>query len=111
MKPRIIIHGEVNFIEQTKDLKNLKKLDIQNDYYVVGESEIHGNDHRVAVKENVQLFTNDSNELFLINKVGTNVYCPNEGRHDSETIPTGIWKIVRGREYDYFEESHRLIAD
>ena len=45
MKPRIIIHGEVNFIEQTKDLKNLKKLDIQNDYYVVGESEIHGLQH------------------------------------------------------------------
>lgn len=109
---RIITHGEVNFIECDSLSKDLNKLEVTEDFFIVGESETHGNDHRINVSEGIDLYTSQLNELFLSTvKKETTVFCPNRGKHDPVTIPKGVWKIVKGREYDYFTDSHRFIAD
>jgi hypothetical protein len=106
-------HGEVNFFE-TKELpKNLKKIEVKDNFYIVGESETHGNDHRVAVldKQQIDFFEDENGTLYMRNLVETNVFCPNENRHDTITLQPGIWEIDKSMEYDYLEQELRQVRD
>jgi len=106
---KVLLHGEVNFFEIKELPKGLKKVDIKQDYFIVGESETHGNDHRVAVKDKLQVeFYEDSEgRLFMKNLSPTQVYCPKVGRHDTKTIPDSVWEIDKAKEYDHI--SKRLV--
>jgi hypothetical protein len=109
MKPQIILHGEVAFYEIDKIPDDADGIVVNDNYYVVGESETHGNDHRVDVFD-TKLFTKD--DILFLESIGTTkVYCPNKSRHDTITLPKGNWKIGHAQEYDYFTESLNRVRD
>ena len=106
-------HGECNFFELSELPKNLKKVEIKENFFVVGESETHGNDHRVAVldKENVQFFRDELERLYLKADVTTEIYCPKEARHDKVIINPGIYEINKAMEVDPLTQRLRQVAD
>ena len=112
MKKAQIIHGEVNFFQTAELPKGAKKVDVKENFFVVGESETHGNDHRVAVldKEQVKFFERDG-VLYMVNTEATKVYCPKSDRHDTVEIPAGTWEIDKAKEYDYISEMTRNVRD
>lgn len=106
---KMILHGEVAFYEVT-DIPNLAvKLNIKEGHYVVGESETHGNDHRIVLDERTDVFTLED-QIFL-KSIGTEIYCPNETRHDTIELPEGTWKVGHASEYDYFTEELNRVRD
>ena len=112
MKKKNLIHGEVNFFQVDSIPTGAKKMEIKENFVVVGESETHGNDHRVAVldKEAVKFYERDG-VLYMINAEATEVYCPKTDRHDTVEIPAGTWKIDKAKEYDYISEMTRNVRD
>jgi len=105
-------HGEVNFFQTCKIPPEAKQLEIKDNFVIVGESETHGNDHRVAVldKEKIKFYEKDG-VLYMQNLCETEVYCPNEGRHDTITLPPSVWEIDKSQEYDYLEQELRSVRD
>lgn len=103
------LHGEVIFVE-TKVPETAKKINIKNDYYIVGESEVHGNDHRVEVKEGVFLYE-CAGKLYLKNEVECEVYCPNVDRHDTKTLPPSEWEIKKANDFDFLADKERVVRD
>lgn len=108
---RTIFHGEVAFFEVKNIPKNAKSLEIKEDYYIVGESESHGNDHRISTVEDcVELYLTDEDKLF-ISTIGTEIYCPNRTRHATIELPAGKWEVGHAQEYDYFAQVKRQVRD
>ena len=103
------IHGEVLFVEGEIP-SDAKKVIVKDNFYVVGESETHGNSHRVAVKEGVELFKKDG-VLYIKNEVETEIFCPNKERHDTAELPIGEWPVGRAREFDYLNDAERVVID
>lgn len=108
---RKFIHGEVLGFEISELPSDCKKIDVKEDFYVVGESETHGNDHRVAVKEKEVEFFEKDGTLYMRNLTGSKIYCPNKNRHDSAIIPPSIWEIRKSQEWDYVEQQARDVVD
>jgi hypothetical protein len=106
-------HGEVNFFSISKLPKDLRRVEIKDNYYIVGESETHGNDHRVAVldKDNIEFFRDKFEKLYLKADVETRVYCPKEDRHDTIIIMPGIYEINKSLEIDPLTKKLREVAD
>ena len=107
---RKLNHGEVILKEVKEIPKDSKKLKVTQDYFVIGESETIGNDHRVKVLEDTMLFEKDG-VLYIKNESPSQVFCPNDGRHDNETLPPSSWKIDISQEYDYLLQEQRNVAD
>ena len=106
---RMIKHGEVLFFE-VEEVKG-RKIEVKKDYYVVGESETHGNDHRIKYAEDlVELYMTEEDKLF-IKTLGTKIYCPNKTRHDTINLPAGKWQVGHAQEYDYFTERKNRVRD
>ena len=110
---KMFSHGEVNFFEIEKLPEQLEKIEIKDDFYIVGESETHGNDHRVAVldKENIQFFRDSLEKLYLKTDTETKVFCPKKDRHDSIVIPPGTYEINTSLEADPLTQKLRKVAD
>ena len=87
-----------------------KKITIDKKYYVVGESETHGNDHRVEVSQKVTFFMLGTG-LFMKNEEPTKVYCPKSERHHPIKIPAGFWEVDKAQEFDYVEMVQREVID
>jgi len=104
-------HGECNFFQIEKMPINLTKIDIKENYFVVGESETHGNDHRVAVMDKVEFYRDQFERLYLKADVPTRVYCLKEGRHDEVIINPGIYEINKALEIDPLTKKLRQVAD
>ena len=104
-------HGEVNFFQVEKLPTNLQKIEIKENFFIVGESETHGNDHRVAVMDKVEFFRDQFERLYLKNDVETTIYCPNGDRHDTMKLPAGIWEIDKSLETDPLTQKLRYVAD
>jgi hypothetical protein len=113
-QPKVIYHGEVIVKQLSKlpDIK-LKSIKVKDDFYVVGESETHGNDHRVAVldKPKVEFFEDANGTLYMRNTVATEIYCPNAGKHTEITIEPGEWQFGHAQEYDYEKQMAIRVAD
>ena len=113
-KRKAAFHGEVVFkeITDTSILKGAKKVTVKDNFYIVGESETHGNDHRVAVKDKskVEFYTRDG-VLYMRNTETVDVYCPNEGRHSTMQLPSGTWVIDKQQELDYLSQEMRNVVD
>lgn len=105
-----ITHGEVLFFETDKIPTDAKKIKCDKDFFVVGESETHGNDHRISICEDVELFERDG-IFYIKNNVPVKVYCPKEGRHDEVILEPSIWEVDKAKEYDYFEQELRNVRD
>ena len=112
-KATMFSHGECNFFKLTKLPENIKKIEVKENYLVVGESETHGNDHRIAVldKENIEFFRDSFEKLYLKANIETKVYCPKEERHSSITIQPGIYEINKSMEVDPLTQRLRQVAD
>ena len=107
-----LIHGEVNFFETSKIPADAKEIDIKENFVVVGDSETHGNDHRVAVLDKAKIrFFQKGETLYMVNEEATKVYCPKTDRHDTVEIPAGTWEIDKAKEYDYLKQESRNVRD
>jgi len=108
-KKKIIFHGEVAFFQVDNIPKTAKKISVDKDYFIVGESETHGNDHRVSTID-TEIFT-DEDVMFLKSIGKTQVYCPNQTRHDTLTLPACDWMVGHASEWDYFTERQNRVRD
>ena len=108
---KVIFHGEV-IAKQIEQLpKECTKVNTIANYYVVGESETHGNDHRVAVKEREVEFYERNGVLYMKNLSETEIFCPNDDKHTAIKMPAGFWEFGHAQEYDYIEQESRRVAD
>jgi hypothetical protein len=103
-------HGEMVGAQIAEIPKGAKKIKVKEDFFVIGSSETHGNDHRVAVKDRaqVEIYERDG-VLYMKNLTETQVYCPNASRHAVETVPAGTWRIGKAQIYD-FTTKHQVDA-
>lgn len=99
-KKRMYFHGECVIAEITKLPENLKARN-EKDSIMIAESETVGNEHRIKIKEGVEFFEDDNGVLYMKNTVSTDVYCLHAERHDTITLPEGLWQIDKAQEYDY----------
>lgn len=104
-----VLHGEA-VIRSCELPKDAKKLEIKKNYFVIADSETTGNDHRVSVCDDVEIYEKDGT-LYIKNDVETDVYCPNKQRHGTATLPKGTWEIGIAKEFDYLADNERNVAD
>jgi len=111
MSLRKIIHGEVVVLEVKKIPTGAKKINITEKYFVVGESETVGNDHRISVSNGTNLYSCDG-KLYVENLSDEKIYCSASKRHSESVIPGGcIWDFGIAQEYDYVKMEKRNVAD
>lgn len=103
-------HGEVVIRKINQIPINVKTVKQTNDGYILADSETTGNHHVLEAKKGIELFEKDG-ILYLKNEVSAKVFCVNEGRHDTEILEPAIWEIDRAKEYDYFTQEKRNVAD
>lgn len=100
IKKRMYFHGECVIAELSELPKNLKARN-DKDSIMIAESETIGNEHRIKIKEGVEFFEDENGVLYMKNTVPTDVYCLHTERHDTITLPEGLWQIDKAVEYDY----------
>jgi len=110
---RLIKHGEVLFFECKGLPKGLTQIEVQQEYIIVGESETHGNDHRVAVadKLKVKAYKDADGSLYMTNLDKTKVFCPKREKHGESELPESVWEIVKANEFDYVTNQVREVRD
>ena len=110
---RAVFHGEVALFEVKEIPKGLKRIEVKDDFFVIGESETHGNDHRVAVKDKLQVrfYEDEHGTLYMENLCKTDVYCPNKTRHATTTIPETRWRIGHAQQVDHLTEQKERVRD
>lgn len=106
-------HGECNFFKIDSLPVSAQRLEVKENYFIVGESETHGNDHRVAVldKESIQFYRDSFERLYLKADTVTEVYCPHTERHSPITIQPGIYEVYKSNEVDPLTQKLRQVAD
>jgi hypothetical protein len=111
-RKKLIFHGEV-FFKQVDNIPEGKEKKVEENYLVVGESETHGNDHRVAVldKSDVKFVEDKDGKLYMINTKDTSVFCPKRDKHSDTVIKKNKWKIGHAREVDHLTEKIREVRD
>jgi hypothetical protein len=104
-------HGELNFFESNGNVpKGAKVVRAAQGKYIIAESETTGNHHCLKADDGVKLFEKDG-IMYLKNDVPAEVFCVLKERHDEITLDPGIWEIEPAKEYDYYKEAHRNVAD
>lgn len=96
-------HGECVIAEITELPENLKRR-VDKDSIMIAESETIGNEHRIKIKEGVEFFEDAHGILYMKNTVPTEVYCLHTERHDTITLPEGLWQIDKAVEYEYLSD-------
>lgn len=104
-------HGEVIPRTVTCIPQDAKKVEIKDQYIIIGLSETTGNHHRVKMADGIEFYEKDGT-LYMRNTVPAEVSCVIQERHDTEIIPPGIWDINhKRREYDFLTQEERYSAD
>ena len=106
----IYFHGECIIKTGIAIPKGANKVSAKNGRYIVANSETTGNHHCVKEHEGVELFENNG-VLYLKNSVVAELFCVDTNRHDTESIPPGVWEINRANEYDYLADMTRKVSD
>lgn len=109
-KKRMYFHGECVIAEVSGLPKNLKARN-DKDSIMIAESETIGNEHRIKIKEGVEFFEDENGVLYMKNTVPTDVYCLHAERHDTITLPEGLWQIDKAVEYDYLSAKVVKVVD
>ena len=109
-KKRVYFHGECVIAEISQLPANLKNRN-DKDSIMIAESETIGNEHRIKIKEGVEFFEDSQGILYMKNTVPTEVYCLHAERHDTITLPEGLWQIDKAQEYDYLTAKIVYVAD
>lgn len=110
-KTLIGYHGECIPTQISELPQGLTKVQPKNDYVVVAESEVTGNDHRVCTKDREVEFYEKDGVLYMKNLQPVEIGCVIEERHDTCVLPTGNWKFSKALEYDPLEEVIREARD
>lgn len=106
-----ISHGEVNIFECNSIPKGAKKIKTKDlNHYVLAPSETTGNDHRLELLEDTEIYELDG-KIYVKNPTESRVYCPHEERHSSVPLPSSVWEINIAKEYDYLNQEIRNVAD
>lgn len=103
-------HGECVIAEITELPEKLKRRD-DKDSIMIAESETIGNEHRIKIKEGIEFFEDANGVLYMKNTVPTEVYCLHTERHDTTTLPEGLWQIDKAVEYDYLSDKVIKVLD
>lgn len=103
-----VLHGEVILVEKSIP-KGAKKVDCK-DFFIIGESETTGNDHRIAIKDGVELYEHEGT-LFVKNTVGADIFCPNKERHTTRVLPPSEWEIKKANDFDFLADEERVVVD
>lgn len=75
---------------------------------VLAEGEVTGHAHRIAKKSNAKLFLTPMVALFI--RVAEPCEIEHE-EHESIILPMGDWSVNVQREYDWFSNEIRNVAD
>ena len=108
----VIKHGEV-LLKQVESLPTKATAKFVGDgFVVVGESETHGNDHRIAVlDQTTHKFYEKDGVLYFVASAPSEIYCPNSEKHEAITIEPGTWVVEKAREMDWLSQEIRQVAD
>lgn len=110
-KKKHFSHGEVNLFEVEQIPGTAKKIEIKSDFLKLADSETLGNDHRLALNEDIEIYEDVDGTVYIKNILPTKVFCPHEERHATVDIPPSIWKKKISQEYDYITQEQRNVAD
>lgn len=105
---KVIVHGEC-LVVPSELPAGCKKVKCGN-YQIVANSEVTGNHHVVDVYEGVEFYEKDGT-LYMKNDVPTDIRCLVKERHDNVTIQPGTYKIDFQKEFDYLDNSERIVRD
>lgn len=108
MKTKAALHGEC-IIFQSSIPEDAKEINVKS-YLIIGNSETTGNHHVVDSSEGVTFYELDG-VRYMRNTGKASVRCLHEDRHDEIEIPVGTWEFGTQKEYDYFEQGLRNVAD
>ena len=107
MKNKNLRHGDISFIKTEMDISNLKK--IGSNKFTVAEGESTGHHHIItATKGTVDVYEGKKGEM-IISVNGKAVLTHPE--HKTLEFTTGIWKVDREQEFDYFMKAKRQVLD
>lgn len=104
---KVFRNGDLVFLP-TDTIKG-KKLGDKS--YVLSVGEKHNHEHKISVKtkeDSVKVYEGDNGEM-VIEVNGTAVLTHPE--HKTLEFPTGIYKMHKEQEYDYFAMSVRKVVD
>jgi hypothetical protein len=110
MKKRLIFHGEVCIFEVDSIPHDAKKVENKSNHYVLADSETTGNDHRVAVLEDTEIYERDG-VIYVSAPTQTEVFCPNEERHGRKVLEKGFWKVKKAMTVDHITRSREAVRD
>ena len=79
----------------------------KNGRYILAEGEVTGHAHAISDIAGIKFIEKDG-MFYLQNKNSVKV---KHEEHKHVTIPPGIWKVRKVREYDHFAEEARAVAD
>ena len=100
-------HGDIIFIQKEIDIAKLKKIGSKK--FVVAEGESTGHHHVItATKGTVDVYEGQNGE-FVIAVNGKAVLTHPE--HKTLEFETGVYKVEREQEYDYFSLATRKVLD
>jgi hypothetical protein len=103
-------HGEVNIFEASGIPKGARKLTVREKHYVVAHSETTGNDHRIDVTEDMEIYELNG-VIYVKSDSPVRVYCPNPARHGVEEIPARTWEFDVAGQADHLTEELRNVTD
>lgn len=100
-------HGDIIFIQKEIDITSLKKIGSKN--FVVAEGESTGHHHVItATKGTVDVYEGKNGELVIA--VNGNAVLTHP-EHKTLEFETGVYKVEREQEYDYFNLATRKVLD
>lgn len=115
MKKRHMSHGEFNLFEVDGIPDGAKRVyptkgQISKGGFIVAPSETTGNHHCIEMDETVEFYEKDG-VLYMKNTEPTSLFCVDEARHDTITVPPSIWKGKPSKEVDHLLKMKRNVAD
>lgn len=103
-------HGDLIFKTLTELPKNLKKLSLENNAFVLALGEVTGHKHvMTAEKESdMNIFQDAQGRYILEVKAPTKL---SHEEHQTLTFLPGIYVMDNEREHDYFQQEERQVID
>lgn len=105
-----ILHGECILTKVNKLPKGVIRKKLKDNYQIIANSETSGNHHVVDIEEGVEFYEKDG-KLYLKVENEATVRCLIKERHDEVKIDKGIYEIDYQKEFDYLDNTERLVRD
>lgn len=103
--------GDVLIVPIKELPKGLKKLEPENGKLVLMHGEATGHTHAIAPRKDIKLCVIAANDNKYLVIVGDDNAVLFHQEHDPIEIPPGNYEIRRQREYNYWDDEVRYVAD